>query len=79
MIKYRIGLETIAMAYVTVEIPDDTPEYEREELAEEEAHKQGVPGICAQCSGWGQPHSLALGDEWEVSKDSMGRLDIEAI
>lgn len=26
-----------------------------------------TPTICAQCSGWGRPHSLDLGDDFQVT------------
>jgi hypothetical protein len=60
MPKYRVPLTTYASATVTVETDETDPE----KIAEL-ALAQGVPGICAQCGGWGRDHSLEIGDEWE--------------
>lgn len=34
---------------------------------------KGVPGVCAQCSGWGRDHSLEVGDEWEPVTNKDGQ------
>lgn len=64
MSRYQVVLETTASAYITVEAED-------EEAAIEAAFDH-LPGICAQCSGWGQAGmSLDLG-EWELPRTDDG-------
>lgn len=60
MPKYRVSLETWAGGTIDVETDATDPE----DILEE-ALAEGMPGICAQCSGWGRDHSLEIGDEWE--------------
>ena len=55
MSKYRVPIQTLVTAYVTVEAEDET------EAIDKAFDK--VPYLCAQCSGWGQEHSMDLG-EW---------------
>jgi hypothetical protein len=64
MPKYRVPLTTYASASILVETDETDPE-----KILEEALGEGVPGICAQCSGWGRNHSLEVGDEWEPVQD----------
>lgn len=35
-----------------------------------------IPGLCAQCAGWGREDSLDLGDEWEVAEKEDGTPEI---
>jgi hypothetical protein len=56
--RYRVQWRTYAWAYTTVEAED-------EEDAIEQSFRNGYPTICAQCSGWGQEHSLELGEVWD--------------
>lgn len=36
------------------------------EMASERAYEVGTPGLCAQCSGWGDPRrSMDIAGEWE--------------
>jgi endogenous inhibitor of DNA gyrase (YacG/DUF329 family) len=55
MPQYRVPIQTLATAYVTVEAEDETDAIEKSA----EVHVS----IRAQCSGWGQAYSLDLG-EW---------------
>ncbi|AZM51791.1 hypothetical protein DMA15_03665 [Streptomyces sp. WAC 01529] len=64
MTKYTVPLSGYASATVTVETDSTDPE-----KILDLAYEEGVPGICAQCSGWGRDHSLGLGDEWEPVTD----------
>lgn len=67
MAKWRVPLVSYANATVTVEAPDDA---DPEEIVEA-ALMEGVPSICAQCSGWGRDYSIDMGDEWEpVGEDA---------
>ena len=59
MPKYRVYLETIASTTIQVEAADKDEAYEL-------AGAQGMPRICAQCSGWGNDQNLELGDVWEI-------------
>lgn len=82
--KFNVDMQTYANATIEVELSDDklaeiAADLEKNvddltiddlrEMVEEEAYTQGVPGICAQCSGWGSTHGLDLGDEWEILED----------
>lgn len=82
--KFDVDMQANASAVITVELSnerlseiavdlektigeltiDDLREY-----VEDEAYQQGVPGICAQCSGWGRSYSLEIGDEWTIPED----------
>lgn len=57
--KYRVWLETVASTVIEVEAED-------EEQAKDLAYEEGMPSLCAQCSGWGQDQNLELGDAWDV-------------
>ena len=65
--KYRISFVTSASGSITVETDETDPE-----RIVEEAYAEGIPGICAQCSGWGRDHELEVGDEWDVDEDDKG-------
>lgn len=67
MSKYRVYLGTGASLTVTVEIADDVDPDEAKEQAIEKAFDIAPSSVCAQCSGWGQPYSLDLG-EWDIEK-----------
>lgn len=54
-----LGTETDKLTY------DDL----REHVAEKALMDPGAPDICAQCSGWGQSHSLELAGDWDVPDD----------
>lgn len=72
MAKYRVYLSTVVSLSATVDVPDDVDEDEARETAVNEALDMAPTGLCAQCSGWGQPWGLDLG-EWEVEKDLDGK------
>jgi hypothetical protein len=57
MAKYRVYMSTVVSFSVAVEAED--PDSAIEKAYEHE------PRICAQCSGWGQRHTLDLGDDWQ--------------
>ena len=59
MAKYQVAFQNIAMAYVTVEASDP-------EEAIDLAYGHIPYDLCAQCSGWGQDHTLDIGDSWDV-------------
>jgi len=64
MAEYKIPFKTGAFTWVTVEADnyDD---------AVDKAFVEGMPGVCAQCAGWGNyaAHSgVELGDEWEADE-----------
>lgn len=69
MAKYIVYLNTVASTSIEVEA-------DNEDDAMEKAYDSGMPTICAQCSGWNQPHNLDLGDEWEATdvQDADGRI-----
>jgi len=79
---FDVAIWTTATAVVPVEISDErlaeiafnldkkVADLAVEDLESEIIENYEGPRICAQCSGWGQRHSLELGDEWEVSVDS---------
>jgi hypothetical protein len=54
---YKVHLTGHQSAAITVEAedPDD---------AIDKALNEGIPGICAHCSGWGQTWWREEGDEW---------------
>lgn len=60
MPTYRVLLTGHASATITI-TTDSTDPHEIAELALEE----GVHGLCASCSGWGQTWSLDIEDGWE--------------
>jgi hypothetical protein len=62
--KYKIPLNGYASVTISIETDETDPE-----RIYEEAMAGGIPGICAQCSGWGASHSLEIGDEWEPEAD----------
>lgn len=70
--KYRVYLSTGASMTVTVEVDDNLDPDKAKEEAIEKAFNAAPSGVCAQCSGWGQPWGLNLG-EWEIERDSDGR------
>lgn len=63
MSEYTVNFTGYQSAGVTVEA--DSPE-----AAIEAALHEGVPGICAQCSGWGQ--RWYRDDETEWTPESVG-------
>jgi hypothetical protein len=69
--KYRVPLS----GYVSVSVTVETDETDPERIVEE-ALSEGVPSICAQCSGWGRDHSLEIGDEWEPVEDEDGTPEV---
>lgn len=66
MAKYRVYYSTSVSVGVTVEAAD-------EDEAMDKGFDEIPSGVCAQCSGWGQPWELELGDDWEP--DSAELLD----
>lgn len=67
MTVYQVSFETWAGGHIQVETDETDPE-----RIVEAAYEEGIPGLCAGCSGWGRDHSLELGDEWEVVKREDG-------
>lgn len=82
--KFDVNMESHVSAVITVELSDErlaeiAAEFEKpidaltiddlREYVADEAYQQGVPGICAECSGWGRSHSLEIGDEWTIPED----------
>lgn len=61
MSRYDIYLNAGASLAVHVEADDL-------ESAVEAAYRQAPSGVCAQCSGWGRPYSIDIG-EWELDED----------
>jgi len=59
MSTYIVALKTSAWTYIEVEADDEAG-------AIDEAADAETPGLCAQCSGWGQDTNLELSDGWEV-------------
>lgn len=85
MSKWQVGFETGAYAWVTVEIDDNDPRLEdmdAHELAAELASEEGMPGLCAYCTGmgYGSNWSMDLGD-WEPAEDESlpGGYDVRRI
>lgn len=72
MPKYRVYLETTASFTIEVDADD-------EDAALDAAYGE-ARGVCAQCSGWGQPWGLDLG-EWEEIKadDQAGVKAVELV
>lgn len=58
MPKYRVHLRTAGFTSVVVEADDP-------DRAIDKAFERDLPGICAQCTGWGRGYTLEFGDEWE--------------
>jgi hypothetical protein len=54
---YRVHLTGYQSAAITVDAEDP-------DAALDEALNEGIPGICAQCSGWSQRWWREEGDEW---------------
>ena len=68
MARYRVYFETTASCTVEVDADD-------EDAALDKAHDEIPTGVCAQCSGWGQPWSLCFA-EFEPIDDTD---DIKAV
>lgn len=63
MTAYRVYFTATANLAVKVEINDDGLDpAEARDVAIEAAYNEQPSGICAQCSGWGQPWSIDLGE-----------------
>ena len=79
--KLAVNISTTASATVHLEISDDrlaeiaddlgvtVDKLTVDDLTDEIYEKMETPYICAQCSGWGQDHSLELGDDWDIDDD----------
>ncbi|MFF5973668.1 hypothetical protein ACFY7C_19285 [Streptomyces sp. NPDC012769] len=65
--KYQVSFETSAGGHITVETDETDPE-----RILEAAYEEGIPSVCAQCSGWGRDYSLEIGDEWDPIEDEQG-------
>lgn len=95
MRKFNVHMHTTASATVTVDVSDeklaavaadlgvaveDLTVDDLREVVDDMAHGTvGPPRICAQCSGWNQPHSLNLGD-WETDDDeTLGEVTYYAV
>lgn len=71
MSLFNVHFEGMAEASVQVEV--DVSELDQgdidaiAEVVRDVAHRQGVPGLCARCSGWGRADSLSLPDDWEAT------------
>lgn len=57
-------------AFGTIEF--ETDETDPDKIVEE-FYTQGIPGLCWQCSGYRQGHSLEIGDELNEERDEEGR------
>jgi hypothetical protein len=64
MAKFKVYLSSVQEACLEVEAEDY-------ESAIEAALEEGVPGICAQCSGWGSSGFWRESDEGEWEVDSV--------
>lgn len=69
MAKYGVQFDATASATVYVDVPDDMPEDEIHSYAVDKAYRQGVPTICAQCSGWGDDTFSIDVSEFEIALD----------
>lgn len=65
MAKHTVYMTTTASLSVQVEVDDALDPGEARERAIEAAYEGAPHDVCAQCSGWGRPWSLNLG-EWDV-------------
>lgn len=67
---FNVYFEGVASATVQVEV--NVSELDQgnidaiAEVVRDVAYRQGVPGLCARCSGWGRADSLSLPDDWEA-------------
>lgn len=67
--KAKVFMQATTSVMLSVDVPDDIDDIdERREAAIEAAYQQGVPSICAHCSGWNQPWSRDEG-EYELIDD----------
>lgn len=64
-------MPTFDMSFTTTTSTTVKIEAETLEEAIQEAYKEGFPGLCSQCSGYGQGHNLELGDDWEIDNRSV--------
>lgn len=62
MTKYTVHFQQAVSLSLDVEA-------ESPEDAIEEAHEEGVPGVCAQCSGWGK--NWSRDDDGELVEESV--------
>lgn len=72
MLKYRVHLQTVAMTTIEVEAADKDEAYDK-------ALNEGMPHICAQCSGWGNNQNLELNDDWDISEGSTVDESVEEV
>lgn len=82
MPKYRVHF--VQQSDVSMIIESDVVITEENGAADkeailEEAYQEGVPSLCAQCSGWGRNYSRDLGDELEVVEDDNKQPLIELV
>lgn len=81
-VKFDVHGHAYASATITVTLTQDDINECRDpdtgELADDvlrekivnAAFEKGWPGLCAQCTGWGDPErSLEIDGEWEVDED----------
>lgn len=73
--KARVYLETTMSATVTVEIPDDTDEDAREEVAIGAALDILPRQVCAQCSGWREPWGKEEGEYEAIEENPVEFVD----
>lgn len=73
MATYRMMVPLFAEAWVDVDLKetdDDGNVLSEQELLSEATEKANLPGICAQCNGWGQTSGIELSDDadWDEAK-----------
>lgn len=80
--KFAVNVQTYASATVIADIPNEklaelardlettVDKLTPDDITDLVYEYIETPGICAQCSGWGQSHSLELGDEWDIVEGS---------
>lgn len=72
MSKYRVYLQTVASTTIEVEADNKDEAYDK-------ALNEGMPHICAQCSGWGGGQNLELNGDWDISEDSTVDESVEEV
>lgn len=80
--KFKVNVQTYASATVIANVPDEklvelardlektVDELTPDDVTDYVYEYMETPTICAQCSGWGQSHSLELGDDWDIVEGS---------
>lgn len=71
MTKYTAYFRTGASMTITADVPDDVAAEGPDAISEWISANGPSASICAQCSGWGQPYGLEIGD-WETEFHNEG-------